>query len=289
MTSVKIDSQKEKITLPVARQQTGKVFQNTLDQYSTIGRWDYIHPALGIPREWMTKTGKPCLMCNGHDRSIYDDKDGRGTYHCRGCGAGDGFTLLMKYHGWDFKRTADEIRKVLGLTGDKRTAIEIPKSVKKITENEPPKTYSYAIRLWENAENGSVSSHQYAINKFIKHDAGAARGIASGKLIGKDVDCLIIPMRTLDGELTGVECINATGVKQTFGGKGILILGNDLDSTLPQLVVEGWATAVAILKMYGWNACVYACFGKGMLDRLAMDIAIKYPKRQIIIVGECDA
>jgi len=77
-------------------------------------------------------------------------------------------------------------------------------------------------------------------------------------------------------------------VKQTFGNKGILILGNDLDLKLPQLVCEGWATSVAILNLYRWNAVVYAAFGKGMLEKLAIQIAERYPQRTVIIAGESD-
>jgi putative DNA primase/helicase len=155
----------------------------------------------------------------------------------------------------------------------------------------PPRssTQDYALQLWQAADDeGDIASQSYAVRKGIKHAAGAARGTASGSLIGRCADCLIIPMRTLDGDLTGVECINPEGVKQTFGNKGVLILGNDLDPALPQLVVEGWATAVAILNLYQWNACVYACFGKGMLERLAVEVATKYLDRQIVIGGESD-
>ncbi len=163
----------------------------------------------------------------------------------------------------------------------------LPKPILQTTIKERPPTYPYAMQLWQSADDeGDIASHAYAQRKGITHAAGAARVIASGSLIGKDADCLVVPMRTLQGALTGVECINPDGVKQTFGSKGVLILGNDLDKTLPQLIVEGWATAVAILNIYHWHACVYACFGKSMLDRIANEVAEKYPSRRVVIGGE---
>lgn len=152
------------------------------------------------------------------------------------------------------------------------------------------KTQSYAFDLLKASNNDDtyVSSHSYCQAKHIYHAAGAARGRASGRLIGQNSDCVLVPQRALEGALVGVECINPEGVKQSFGNKGVLILGNDLDPSLPQLIVEGWATAVAILTMYEWNACVYACFGKSMMNNLAIRIAHKYPERQIVIGGEQD-
>ncbi len=319
-----------------------------------LGRWPEIHQAAGIPPEYLRlKKGQPCPACGGTDRYHYSDREGRGTYLCRKCGGGDGFSLLMKYHGWDFARAADEVRLVLGIdknlcrseltsteqaehlakrkelweareqkaaqvapklktesnpkgagrsdgfasdtaksTGrDKSTINRALKRANEVCQEARAPTYPKAMQIWNAATwtDEYTASHPYAIRKGITHAAGAARGTATGKLIGQDADCIVVPMRTLEGELTGVECINLEGVKQTFGNKGVLILGNDLDPTLPQLVVEGWATAVAILNLYRWNACVYACFGKGMLSKLAAEVASKYPERQVIIAGESDA
>jgi putative DNA primase/helicase len=43
-------------------------------------------------------------MCGGKDRFRFDDKEGHGTWICTHCGAGDGFSLLMKVMGIDFKK-----------------------------------------------------------------------------------------------------------------------------------------------------------------------------------------
>lgn len=82
---------------------------------ATQGRWRDILPRLGIPAEYLISKAGPCPKCGGKDRYVFDDKDGRGTYFCRGsCGAGSGFDMLMNYHGWDFKRTVREIEAIVG-------------------------------------------------------------------------------------------------------------------------------------------------------------------------------
>lgn len=66
-------------------------------------------------------------MCGGKDRFRWDDKDGRGTYYCNQCGAGDGYTLLRKVHRWDFKTTVAEVRRVLELSpATQNSGIERP-------------------------------------------------------------------------------------------------------------------------------------------------------------------
>ena len=79
-----------------------------------IGRWHGILSALGIRAEFLRSKHGPCPLCHGRDRYRWDNKEGKGTFYCNGCGAGDGFTLLMNVHGWDFKQTVREIETVIG-------------------------------------------------------------------------------------------------------------------------------------------------------------------------------
>lgn len=241
------------------------------------GHWGHILPALGIPREWMTQRGKPCLMCHGTDRSSYDDKDGRGTYICRHCGAGDGFTLLQKYRGWDFKQTAEEVQRVLGT----------PDKWEKPLKPEKLKTSDLALNLWESARENNVNSHTYARAKGIKYPCGARRGAVTGSIVGMTADCLIVPSRLLSGEVVGIEAINPQGKKQSFGTKSLLILGNDLDPLLDCLIFEGWASAVKWLDYRKWNAMAVISFGKTRQEKIGRQIEDHY-RREVVIAEEVD-
>ena len=128
-------------------------------------------------------------------------------------------------------------------------------------------------------------SHPYCVRKGIQWACGAGRGSASGKLIGNGADCVIVPQRTLTGVFTGAECINPEGVKQSFGKKGVLTLGNTLDKTLPVYVVEGWADGAAAWRYYG-NVVVLVTFGKGKQDSTAQRLNELRPNRDIIIVRD---
>lgn len=84
----------------------------TADQ--AIGRWPGILQALGIDPVFLTKKHGPCPMCGGKDRFRFDDKEGKGTWFCSGCGSGDGFKLLQELKGYTFKEAAQEVDRIIG-------------------------------------------------------------------------------------------------------------------------------------------------------------------------------
>ncbi len=181
-------------------------------------------------------SGKWMACCPAHDDrspslSITENEGGSILMHCfAGC------------------RTED-VLKAIGLTmkdlvPPSFTEIR-PQSIRSVREavNTQPKcTRNYAKQLWLAADNsdGHVARHPYAKSKGITWAAGAGRGMASGRVIGKDADCLIIPCRDLHTKsLLAVQAINRDGEKQTFGslGNGALVLGNTLDKSLRWFVV----------------------------------------------------
>lgn len=78
------------------------------------GRWAGILPEFGIDRRYLSGKHGPCPMCGGKDRFRWDNKDGRGSFFCSVCGAGDGVALVMKTTGLPFKEAAAKIEGVLG-------------------------------------------------------------------------------------------------------------------------------------------------------------------------------
>ncbi len=164
------------------------------------------------------------------------------------------------------------------------------RSVREAVNTQPKCTRNYAKQLWLAADNsdGHVARHPYAKSKGITWAAGAGRGMASGRVIGKDADCLIIPCRDLHTKsLLAVQAINRDGEKQTFGslGNGALVLGNTLDKSLRWFVVEGWADAVSLVfHHYDGNAVAAAAFGAGRMVKVAKLIRdASAPERLVIL------
>ena len=79
------------------------------------GKWHSILSSLGIDSAYLKRRHGPCPMCQGRDRFRFDDKNGRGTFICNQCGAGDGFRLLELFHGWSFKEALEQVTKIAGV------------------------------------------------------------------------------------------------------------------------------------------------------------------------------
>ncbi len=82
------------------------------------GQWSFILESAGVDESYLKNKHGPCPMCGGKDRFRFDDKNGRGTYICSQCGAGNGMTFLMRYCDWqDSKKAIDFINRTLNGRG----------------------------------------------------------------------------------------------------------------------------------------------------------------------------
>jgi putative DNA primase/helicase len=78
------------------------------------GKWRGILLTLGLPETCLRDKHGPCPLCGGEDRFRFDNKDGRGTYICNACGAGDGMKLATAYLDQPFAEVAAKIDAILG-------------------------------------------------------------------------------------------------------------------------------------------------------------------------------
>lgn len=81
---------------------------------AAAGRWREIlgHCGIALPED---KKHHPCPACGGKDRFKFDDRDGRGTFYCSGCGNGDGFDLLARVKGMTLSNSINTVRDYLGV------------------------------------------------------------------------------------------------------------------------------------------------------------------------------
>lgn len=110
---------------------------------AACGRWTDILRALGIEERILRRRNVPCPHCGGEDRFQFTDKFHHGDYHCRGCGHGDGFQLLMHVYGWDFSTALQQVERELG-----RFAPALPRSAQ---EDPSERMKTLAKRIWHEA------------------------------------------------------------------------------------------------------------------------------------------
>jgi len=193
--------------------------QNRIDynqvKLDAVGRWPGIFSALGIT----VGEGKhcPCPNCGGKDRFRFDDIAGAGTYFCSQCGAGDGWSLVMKVLGVDFVEAVEGVAKILGtvekstIQQDKTVSPErlreIFKFSKKIKKGDPvykylrgrglngdlPESLWYCRKCWE-AETKKDQAAMIAV--FMQHDGEAVTVQRTFIKDGKKMD-IESPRRTM--------------------------------------------------------------------------------------------
>jgi putative DNA primase/helicase len=83
-------------------------------EHEVVGRWIDVLSSLGVDHRYLINRHGKCPFCGGKDRYRFDNKDGNGTFFCNHCGAGDGFKFLKNMFDWDFKKSANEIRNIIG-------------------------------------------------------------------------------------------------------------------------------------------------------------------------------
>ena len=260
------------------------------------GRWREIHIGLGIGPEYLTGKHGPCPGCGGTDRFRSDNKDGRGTWICGGGGerqAGDGFALLSHVNGWSASESYLAVARWFGVPDLDGTApTPAPRPAPEPVAATPKRsTANYVRDLWPAAERSDavVGSHPYALSKGINHAAGAGRGIVTGRVVGTEVDCVLIPIRDLRTDaVVAVQAINAAGAKQTFGPvKGsAFICGITLNRRIPWYVCEGWADAVSLVfHRHKGNAAAFGVMGSHF-DAVVQAVVQHFAPERLCIVGD---
>jgi putative DNA primase/helicase len=89
-----------------------------------VGRWPDILMHIGIESRFLRNRHGPCPMCGGKDRFRFDNKEGRGTFFCSQCGAGDGLNLVMLAKRVEFPDAVKLVEPLVGTA--RRTAPRAP-------------------------------------------------------------------------------------------------------------------------------------------------------------------
>jgi putative DNA primase/helicase len=124
------------------------------------GKWKGILLQLGFPAQSLDGKGRPCPLCkDGTDRFTFDNQNGDGSYICRICGSGgNGWALLKKWRGWEFREAARQVDAVLG-------NVQRADPIK--PERSPQDKLAACVRLWnaaERIEHGGLV-HRYLMGR----------------------------------------------------------------------------------------------------------------------------
>lgn len=255
------------------------------------GRWGYILPALGVPEEFLRNKHGACPMCGGKDRFRYDDKRGRGTWICNQCGAGDGYSLLERYHEWTFRHTAEEVRRVVGeapapeqvkASDDEARKVAAIRRVWSETEavhkGDPvwkylnrrlgldvvPASLRYHPALAYKHDDGEISHHP-AMVAAVTYPDGRGATLHRTYLAGDGRKANVTAVKKLmPGKPLQTACIKLGGYSDALG------------------IAEGIETALAASMRFG--VPVWSCVSSGLMEQWEPPAGIK----RVIVFGDND-
>ncbi|WP_252177951.1 primase-helicase zinc-binding domain-containing protein [Endozoicomonas sp. 4G] len=269
---------------------------------AAFGQWPYILQQLAgltdLQVDTRTRsTGTACPLCGGHDRYSFKSDD-EGGWACRHCGGGDGFTLLMKLHGWDFTRTVQQVASLLGLSQDfpeeldrlrkeaeeRRRVHEQQNQQKK--QQQQAEGIQEANRFWDNSV--PYRRHPYAEYKrfspFLK------------SLCRQLDDWLLVPVYSPDGFLMNIQ--RFVNYMPTDGSRwpryfvrnapvkgGWLAYGPDSHHVL---ITEGVADADACYQIESGACKVVCAFSANQFSSVAKLVRQYHPDSEIILCPDSD-
>ncbi len=253
------------------------------------GKWTGIYEYFNVDVGF--KKNKPCPACGGTDRFWYDDREGQGLYFCRNCGAGDGFSLLMKVFNWDFPECLEQIAKVVCMiektekkenTVDAATSLRALYSTSKHFESgDPvskylrarglvltPKDIMYCPQCYES----DTKKRYQAMLGLIKNKAGENMSILRTYLSGNQKADIPSPKKIMPakGPLQGCAIRLFDPADQMFDNPGKLA------------VAEGIETSMSVAQMF--NVATWSCLSTTILEMFEPPDGI----REIEIYADCD-
>ncbi len=249
------------------------------------GHWPNILPALGV--KVIKNRHQPCPVCGGSDRFRFDDKEGRGTWFCNQCGAGDGLKLVEKVFGVTASEAAQKVNAVTGNLPP--VAPEVIAAAEAETDADRQAAAALAVKLMEKTR--PATGNTYLTRKsFPGHECVMLTATHKTGGVTFRAGDVVVPLYDDAGALVNVQLINADGLKRTLKGgqvKGAFhIIEGKKQAGKRLWIAEGYATALTVHHLTGETVMV-ALSSVNLLS-LASLARHKYPASQIVLAADRD-
>ena len=258
---------------------------------AALGRWkDMIFPAFAITVPVHKNKHGPCPICGGTDRFRCDDKQGKGTWICNQCGAGDGFELVVKARGYTHAEVLKEVGSIVGLSADSKVTDadrqkwrEREEKMRLQAEAEERKSQEAAAKRAERLWKGKAVDRDcpYLDRKQVKNHGCKINGKGN----------LLVPLFDIEGKIWNMQEIHADGFKPYLPGGRVndcfFIIGEILATNQIACIAEGYATGASIYEATGHTTVI--AFQSGNIDKVGIAIRSKYPNLQLVYCADDDS
>ncbi|ECQ1362515.1 DNA primase [Salmonella enterica subsp. enterica] len=249
------------------------------------GHWPRILPALGV--KVIKNRHQSCPVCGGSDRFRFDDKEGRGTWFCNQCGAGDGLKLVEKVFGVTPSEAAGKVNAVTGNLSP--VAPEVIAVAEAETVADRKAAAGLAAKLMEKTR--PATSNAYLTRKgFHALECLTLTAIhKTGGVMFRAGD-VVVPLYDDTGALVNLQLINADGLKRTLKGgqvKGTChVIEGKKQAGKRLWIAEGYATALTVHHLT--SETVMVALSSVNLLSLASLARQKSPACQIVLAADRD-
>lgn len=249
------------------------------------GHWPRILPALGV--KVIKNRHQACPVCGGSDRFRFDDKEGRGTWFCNQCGAGDGLKLVEKVFG---VKPSEAAQKVNAVTGNlSPVAPEVIAATEAGTEADRKAAAVLAAKLMEKSR--PTTGNAYLTRKgFPALECLTLTATHKTGGVTYRAGDVVVPLYDDTGALVNLQLINADGLKRTLKGgqvKGAChIIEGKKQAGKRLWIAEGYATALTVHHLTGETVMV--ALSSANLLSLASLTRQKHPACQIVLAADRD-
>lgn len=249
------------------------------------GHWPRILPALGV--KVIKNRHQACPVCGGSDRFRFDDKEGRGTWFCNQCGAGDGLKLIERVFDVSASEAAQKVNAVTGNLP--LVAPEVIAAAEAETDADRKAAAELAVKLMEKTR--TAAGNAYLTRKGFP-DSECVMLTATHKTGGVTYSAgdLVVPLHDHSGALVNLQLINAEGLKRTLKGGAVKgachIIEGQKQAGKRLWIAEGYATALTVHHLTGETVMV-ALSSVNLLS-LASLTRQKHPACQIVLAADRD-
>ncbi|EOT8853305.1 primase-helicase zinc-binding domain-containing protein [Escherichia coli] len=249
------------------------------------GHWPRILPALGV--KVIKNRHQACPVCGGSDRFRFDDKEGRGTWFCNQCGAGDGLKLVEKVFGVSAAEAAGKVNALTGNLPPVAPAVIAAAEAKNDADRKA--AASMAAKLM--VKTRTATGNAYLTRKGFP-DSECLMLTATHKTGGVTYSAgdLVAPLYDDTSALVNLQLINSEGLKRTLKGGAVKgachIIEGQKQAGKRLWIAEGYATALTVHHLTGETVMV-ALSSVNLLS-LASLARQKYPACQIVLAADRD-
>lgn len=249
------------------------------------GHWPRILPALGV--KVIKNRHQSCPVCGGSDRFRFDDKEGRGTWFCNQCGAGDGLKLVEKVFGVTPSEAAGKVNAVTGNLSP--VAPEVIAVAEAETVADRKAAAGLAAKLMEKTR--PATSNAYLTRKgFHALECLTLTAIHKTGGVMFHAGDVVVPLYDDTGALVNLQLINADGLKRTLKGgqvKGAChVIEGKKQAGKRLWIAEGYATALTVHHLT--SETVMVALSSVNLLSLASLARQKSPACQIVLAADRD-